>query len=177
MARDVDVAVLKAHGEIAIGAAVAEMTGNNILARRTAERSWVELSEEEQDQQIQDWDRQNRATIDELLSALGSGGFPRIPALVESFNQGKLKVAKLIVDASADYHALSDAIGSRVTIVLTPYDTFKAAEQSHKADAESKQGDLLDGVARTMTAEGEGDATDEPDTEGDADPEDEGDRE
>ncbi len=168
MARDIDIAVRQAHTKLAIDLAVSECVENNINTARNMSELWHTMSEESREKLAEEADRRARATLQELAEALGSSGFTRIPAVLESFNQGKTNVAKLVVPDDADRHALGDAKGSKVTIVLTHADTFKDAPTAK--DVDSAQGDLLDGVARKMTAEGDGDATDEPDTEGDGDP-------
>ena len=167
MGRDIDSVVLAAHTQAAIRLAIAECVDNALTTARNLPEPWINLSEEQQEQITDEAEGRARITIDDLLSAIGSGGFQRIPAMLESFNQGKTNVAKLIVPDSADRdsrHALGDAKGTPVTIVLTPHSTF---EPTKRRDPDDTQGDLLAGVAASMEAQ---DAEGE-DSDGDSEPE------
>lgn len=158
MARDIDVAVRQAHTKLAIDLAVSECVENNINTARNMTELWHTMSEEAREKLAEEADRRARATLQELSEALGSSGFTRIPALLESFNQGKTNVAKLVVPDDADRHALGDAKGSKVTIVLTHADTFKDAPTAK--DVDSNQGDLLAGIVAAIAEDGGDEAGD-----------------
>lgn len=166
MARDIDHIVLQAHTKAAIALAVAECVNNVETTAKSLPGHWDGLSDEQKDAISEEAELRARATIDDLISALGSGGFTRVPAMLDQVNIGKLIVAKLIVPEGterSDLHALSDAKGAKVTIVLTSHDTFEPPKQKDRDDT---QLDLLDGVANAMAAqdaEGEGDDSDDRD--------------
>lgn len=113
-----------------------------------AQDVWQKLSEDEQDDAIRRVEQRVKAAVTTVVRMISAQGFTRVPAKIESITiKDGMKAVLLPLAISEDKHALIDAQGQTVTIVLADVSKFVDAPHDHKA--EPVQRDLaLDGLKK-----------------------------
>lgn len=127
---------------------VGDLMGLTLDELRNAQDVWQKLSEDEQDNVIHRVEARVKAAVTTVVRMISAQGFTRVPAKIESITiKDGMKAVLLPLSIGEDRHALIDAQGTTVTIVLANIDRFVDAPHEHKA--EPVQRDLaLEGLKR-----------------------------
>lgn len=172
MASDTDKIVREHAMKAAEVNSVEEFMGIVLSACKSLPTEWHRMDEGLQDNVIQLADSRIRAAISDLISAIGGGGFTRIPATIEKINAGAKAISVGLMVSRENDSLHFQHTGSAATLVLVDTRAFVDAEHSYKPDANQPdlplgqpgQVDAIAAAFAEMEAEDEGiDPADEAD--------------
>lgn len=109
---------------------------------KAANSCWAKMPEQEQEDIIERLERQVKSAVQEAVHLISSRGFVRIPATLDSLTVKDGLKAQLSLGRTEQHrHALLDAQGSVVTVVLANASEF--VEKPHGIKSDPQQPDLI----------------------------------